>query len=75
MRGTFRLREAIVAVPPSSEASLTIITVPHGAVLEVVGDLQKSGLVEVLWERQRLAVFMRDLETRGEVVEVARTGQ
>ena len=69
-----RLREAIVAVP-SLRQSLTIITVPHGAVLEVVGEPQKSGLVEVLWERQRIAVFVRDIETRGEVVEVAKTRQ
>jgi hypothetical protein len=68
-----RLREAIIAVP-SLRQSLTIITVPHGAVLEVVGEPQKSGLVEVLWEGRPIAVFIRDIESRGELVAVAKMG-
>jgi hypothetical protein len=67
----FRLREAIIAVP-SLRDSLTIITVPHGAVLEVVGEPQKSGLVEVLWEGRQIAVFMCDIESRGALVQVAK---
>ncbi len=71
MRTRFRLREAIIAVP-SLRDSLTIITVPHGAVLEVVGEPQKSGLVEVLWEGRQIAVFMCDIESRGELIQVAK---
>ena len=67
MHARFRLREAIIAVP-SLRDSLTIITVPHGTVLEVVGEPQKSGLVEALWEGRHIAVFTRDIETRGELV-------
>ena len=73
MRTRFRLREAIIAVP-SLRQSLTIITVPHGAVLEVVGEPQKSGLVEALWEGRQIAVFMRDIETRGDAIKVATAG-
>ena len=73
MRARFRLREAIVAVP-SLRQGLTIITVPHDVVLEVVGEPQKSGLVEVVWEGRQIAVFMRDIETRGELVEVEKPG-
>jgi hypothetical protein len=73
MRGTFRLREAIVAVRPSSEGNLTI-TIPHGAVLRLLGEPQKSGLVEVLWNGRRIAVFLRDINSRGEVIEVASAG-
>ena len=62
MLGMFRLREAIIGVPSLRE-SLTIITVPRGAVLEVVGEPQKSGLVEALWEGRQIEVFMRDIET------------
>jgi hypothetical protein len=73
MRARFRLREAIIAIP-SLRQSLTIITVPRGVVLEVVGEPQKSGLVEVLWEGRQIAAFIRDIESRGELVAVAKTG-
>ena len=59
---------------PSLRQSLTIITVPRGAVLEVVGEPQKSGLVEALWEGRQIAVFMRDIETRGDSIKAATAG-
>jgi hypothetical protein len=73
MRAIFRLREAIVAVPVSNQA-LTIVTVPRDAMLEVMGEPQKSGLVEVLWEGRHIAVFVQDIESRGELVEIAKAG-
>jgi hypothetical protein len=73
MRARFRLREAIVAIP-SLRQSLTIITVPRDVVLEVVGEPQKSGLVEVLWEGRQIAVFVQDIESRGELIKVAKAG-
>jgi len=74
MPAMFRLREAIVALHPRSEESLTILTVPHGAVLKLLGEPQKSGLVDVLWNGRRIAVFLQDIESRGEVIEVASAG-
>ena len=73
MRGMFKLREAIIAIP-SLRASLTIITVPRDVVLEVVGDPHKSGLVEVLWEGRHIAVFIRDIESRCDLIKVAKAG-
>jgi hypothetical protein len=73
MRGKFRIREAIIAIPSLRE-SLTIITVPSGVVFEVVGDAQKSGLVEVLWEGRHIAVFIKDIEARCELIKVAKAG-
>jgi hypothetical protein len=73
MRARFRLREAIIAIP-SLRQSLTIITVPRDVVLEVVGEPQKSGLVEVLWEGRPIAVFVRDIESRGELIKAAKAG-
>jgi hypothetical protein len=70
----FKLREAIVAVPASSEQSLTIFTVPSGTVIEIVGEPQKSGLVEVLWDGAHIEVFMRDIESRGDSIKVAKAG-
>jgi hypothetical protein len=74
MPAMFRLREAIVALLPTSEESLTILTVPHGAVLKLLGEPQKSGLVDVLWNGRHIAVFLQDIESRGEVIEVASAG-
>jgi len=74
MHGLFRLREAIIALHPKPEERLSIITVPHDAVLEVVGEPQNSGLVEVLWEGRPIAVFIRDIESRGELIKVVKTG-
>jgi hypothetical protein len=74
MAEMFKLREAIVAVHTASSASLTIFTVPSGAVIKVMGEPQKSGLVEAVWNGQRFAVFIQDIRSRGESVEVASTG-
>jgi hypothetical protein len=70
-----RLQEPIIAIHPLLEGSQTLTAIPRYAVLEVVGEPQKSGLVEALWEGQHITVFMRDLESRGELVEVVTTGQ
>jgi len=74
MRAMFRLREAIVGVYSSSSESLTIITVPHGAVIKLMGEPQKSGLVEAIWNGRRIAVFMQDIKSRGESIQVANAG-
>ena len=62
-----------MAVRPSSEGNLTI-TIPHGAVLKLLGEPQKSGLVDVLWNGRRIAVFLRDIESRGDSIQIASTG-
>ena len=69
----FKLREAIVAVHNASLDSLTIFTVPRGAVIKVMCEPQKSGLVEVVWEERRIAVFIQDVQSRGEPIQVAST--
>lgn len=74
MPALFKLREAIVAVHTASSDSLTIFTVPRGAVIKVMGEPQKSGLVEAVWDERRIAVFMQDIQTRGESIQVASAG-
>jgi hypothetical protein len=74
MVAMFKLREAIVAVHTTSSASPPIFTVPRGTVIKVMGEPQKSGLVEAVWNGRRIAVFLQDIESRGEVIEVAATG-
>ena len=70
----FKLREAIVAVHTASSQSLTIFTVPRGAVIQAMGEPQKSGLVEAIWNGQRIAVFIQDVRSRGESIQVASAG-
>jgi hypothetical protein len=74
MPAMFKLREAIVAVHTASSESLTIFTVPRGAVIKVMGEPQKSGLVEAVWNGRRFGVFIQDIESRGESIQVASTG-
>ena len=74
MTGFVRLRQAIVAVHSSSSESLTIVTLPHGAVIRIVGEPQKSGLVEAIWNGRRLGVFIQDIQSRGEPIQVASLG-
>jgi hypothetical protein len=70
----FKLREAIVAVHTPTSESLTIFTVPRGAVIKVMGEPQKSGLVEAVWNGRRIAVFIQDIQSRGESIQAASTG-
>jgi hypothetical protein len=75
MSAMFKLREPTVAVHiPSSETS-TIFTVPRGAVIKLMGEPEKSGLVEAVWNGRRIAVFLRDIESRGEAIQVASAGR
>ena len=71
MPALVKLREAIVAVHTPSSESLTIFTVPRGAVIKVMGEPEKSGLVEAVWDGRRIAVFIQDIQSRGESIQVA----
>jgi hypothetical protein len=74
MAALFRLREAIVAVHWSTSESLTIITVPRSAVLKLIGQPEKSGLVEAVWKGRRIGVFIQDIKSRAESIQVASAG-
>ena len=73
MVANFRIREAIVAVH-SSSSGLTIITVPRDAVIKLIGKPEKSGLVEAIWNESRIGVFLQDINSRGESIQVASAG-
>jgi hypothetical protein len=66
----FKLREAIVAVGAAPEGGQKMVTIPHGAVLELAGEPQQSGLVDVLWAGRHLAVFIQDIKARAGLVSV-----
>jgi hypothetical protein len=70
----FRLREPIIAILPLSGQRGTLVPVPREAILEIAGEPQKSGLVDLLWEGKRIAAFLQDLESRGEPINICKAG-
>jgi hypothetical protein len=45
---------------------MQFVTVPEGAMLELAGEPQQSGLIDVCFEGRVVAMFLRDIEDRGE---------
>lgn len=49
-----------------TDGRMQFVTVPQGAMLQVAGDPQQSGLVDVILDGRIVAMFLRDIEDRGE---------
>jgi len=49
-----------------SDGRMHFVTIPTGALVQHVGEPQQSGLVDVLFEGRVVAMFVRDIEDRGE---------
>jgi hypothetical protein len=70
---TYRAREAFMAVRDDPQGPFTFVTITPGSIITVKGDdVQQSGLVDVLYDGQIVAAFMRDIEARAEMVEPER---
>lgn len=68
----YRLSSPTMAVESGGiDGRMSIVTVPKGAVIEVVGSVQQSGLVDVRFEDRVVAMFLLDVEQRGEKVRQA----
>ena len=72
---TYRAKEPLLGVHDHSPTEYGFVTIPTGAMLATAGEVQRSGFVNVLYEGGVVAVFLRDLETRAELVEVASPGK
>ena len=57
----------MVALGNAPDGAMRIVTLPHGAVLELAGEPQKSGLVDVMCGGRHLTVFIQDIDARAEV--------
>jgi len=66
----YRLKAALSAL--DCKPGLRIVKIPAGVIVDVVGSVERSGLVDVLTDGQTLSVFMRDLEENGQRVESAK---
>ena len=47
----------------------TLVEIPANAVVQTEGTAAKSGLINVLWNRDAYSVFFGDLEENGELIE------
>lgn len=66
MNAKYRLKSPTMAVERrGADCRMSIVTIGTGTVVEVIGTVQETGLVDVRCEGRILAVFMRDLEERG----------
>jgi hypothetical protein len=60
----YKLREAVTAVRSESETGVRIVTLPPDTLLELAGAEHPSGLVNIRWNGQTVAVFNQDLKSR-----------
>jgi len=61
-----------MAVRDDPQGPFTFVTITPGSIITVKGDVQQSGLVDVLYDGQIVAAFIRDIEARAEIVEPER---
>ena len=65
----YRLKSALIALKADDESGLRIVTLNAGVTVKLSGAVQRSGLVDVIAEGEKLFMFMRDLEERTERIE------
>jgi hypothetical protein len=67
---TYHVEEPFLAV----RGEQSFVTITEGSIISVAGEVQQSGLVDVLYDDHVVAAFMRDIEARAELVEVKVAG-
>jgi len=65
---TYQVQEPFLAVR-DGQARPAFATITEGSIITVTGEVQHSGLVDVLYDGEIVAAFMRDIEARADVVE------
>jgi len=64
----YHVLSPFIAIKPL-EDGYKIVTIPSGCTIEIFGEVQRSGLVDVAFEGETVAVFMRDIDGRTERVD------
>ena len=63
----YRLTCTTMAVEQrGSDGRMQFSVIPLGALLQIAGEAQQSGLVDVLYEGRVVAMFLRDIQDKGE---------
>jgi len=65
---TYRASAAFLAVRSGPPGPSTFVTITPGSIITVKGEVLRSGLVDVLYDGQTVAVFMRDIDARADMV-------
>lgn len=65
MTKSYRVVSPFVAIKSTDDGHKTI-TIPTGSEIQICGEVQKSGLVDVELDGEIVAVFMRDIDARAE---------
>ena len=63
----FKLKTATIGIL-SVDGHQTLVTVPTGAIIDVVSDTYNDSLVDVLWEGKHLMMFVQDVAERGDEI-------
>jgi hypothetical protein len=66
---TYCVQEPFLAIRNEQSRPFVFVTITEGSIIRVKGEVLQSGLVDVLYEGQIVAAFMRDIEARGLLVE------
>lgn len=64
MPASYRVGSPFIAIKPLEDRSCKIITIPSNSMIEIRGQVLQSGLVDIWFEGQVVAAFMRDIEER-----------
>lgn len=66
---TYRVRKALQVIRDEPPKPFSFVEIMPGSIIRVNGEVQNSGLVDVLYDGQIFGAFMRDIEARAEKVE------
>ncbi len=65
----YRVRQPLLAILKGAETPATFLTIAPGSIINVEGEVQPSGFVEVAHAGRTVLVYMRDIENRAERVQ------
>lgn len=68
---TYRVHEPFIAVTDGQSRPFAFVTITKGSTITIKGEVQQSGLVDVLYEGKVVAAFMRDIQARAQLVEAS----
>jgi hypothetical protein len=66
---TYRAKEAFIAIRDNPPGPFTFVAIHPGSIITVKGEVLQSGLVDVWYDGQIVAAFMRDIEARADMVQ------
>jgi hypothetical protein len=69
----YKLRRPTTCILEEDGKKAVAITMPADTLVEPSGEIPAEGMVEVIWDNQRVSMFAIDLKERGEIVDSLKT--